>query len=97
MAVGSWEVLQATTTMGCVARETYSNLINGLSSCGLLYANIIGVCTGGTGNWGGGSSIGCQVSIGAYNMRLLMRLSPIVQYIVTYCPQNLLDEPTNGN
>lgn len=42
-------------------------------------------------------SIGCQVSIGAYNMRLLMRLSPIVQYIVTYCPQNLLDEPTNGN
>lgn len=54
---GSWEVLQATTTMGCVARETYSNLINGLSSCGLLYANIIGVCTGGTGNWGGGSSL----------------------------------------
>lgn len=54
---GSWEVLQATATMGCVARETYSNLINGLSSCGLLYANIIGVCTGETGNWGGGSSL----------------------------------------
>lgn len=77
---GRWQVLQATATMGCVARETYSNLINGLSSYGLLYANIIGICRDGGG--GGGLSIGCQVSIGAYNMRLLIvyRLS----YIVTY-------------
>lgn len=47
---GRWQVLQATATMGCVARETYSNLINGLSSNGLLYANIIGICRGG-GGW----------------------------------------------